>query len=353
METLSEVLKTITLNGAFFYNAEFSSPWCAHSVDAGTVTSYLAPPHQHIIIFHLLTEGRCYARADGEEQAIPLSAGDILVVPRGDPHILGNGAATTPVDRTRVVEQFLAGGLSLSRMGGGGEITKFVCGYMSCDTQLGDVFLGGLPRMLKVSIRDGDSGRWLEQAIRHSVDTVEVAQPGGAAVLAKLSEALFVETLRRYVAQLPSEQTGWLAGTRNAEVGKALVLMHRRPTHAWTIASLGREVGVSRSVLTERFHRYLGETPMAYLTRWRLQLAARSLQSTNQSAAEIAGTVGYESEAAFNRAFKRQFGIPPARFRSRSRTAHVTSSAGRETTPTHHPRDTSRSPSSPPQKRLG
>jgi AraC-like DNA-binding protein len=227
------------------------------------------------------------------------------------------------VDRSQVLEQVLSQGLKVSRMGGG-RLTKFVCGYMSCDSQLSQVFLGGLPRMLKVSIRDDVSGQWLEQSIRYSVDHADTSRPGDEAVLAKLSEVLFVETLRRYIALLPQEQTGWLAGVRDAEVGKALALLHRKPAHPWTIATLANEVGISRSVLAERFRRYLSETPIAYLTRWRLQLGAQMLTSTSSSVAEIAAEVGYESEPSFNRAFKREFSLPPARFRSQWKSARST-----------------------------
>lgn len=322
MEVLSQVLKAVKLDGALFFNAEFSAPWCANSVDARTVTSYLSPNSQHVIIFHLLTEGRGYAHVEGADRPVPLNAGDILVVPNGDPHILGNGPSVTPMDRTQVVEQFLSQGLKVSRMGGGGEITKFVCGYMSCDPELSRVFLGGLPPILKVSIRDDVSSQWLENSIRYSVDHADTTKPGGEAVLAKLSEVLFVETLRRYIALLPQEQTGWLAGVRDPVVGKTLALLHRKPAHPWTIASLGIEVGISRSVLAERFRTYLSETPMAYLKRWRLQLGAQMLRSTNNSVVQIAGEVGYESEASFNRAFKREFGLPPARFRGKSKSTH-------------------------------
>ena len=166
-------------------------------------------------------------------------------------------------------------------------------------------------------------GRWLENSIRFSVNEADASRAGGEAVLAKLSEVLFVETLRAYIAHLPAEQTGWLAGARDSEVGKTLALMHRNPAHPWTIASLAKEAGVSRSVLAERFRHYLNEPPMAYLTRWRLQLGAQMLASTSYSVAQIASEVGYESEAAFNRAFKREFTVPPARFRSQSRSAQA------------------------------
>jgi transcriptional regulator GlxA family with amidase domain len=190
---------------------------------------------------------------------------------------------------------------------------------MTCDPQLSRTFLGGLPPILKVNIRSDASGRWLEQTLRHSVDHADASQPGGEALLAKLSEVLFIEMLRRYIAQLPLEQTGWLAGLRDPEVANTLALLHRKPAHPWTISSLASEVGISRSVLAERFRRYLSETPMAYLTRWRLQLGAQLLTSTNNSVAAIAAEVGYESESSLNRAFKREFGLPPARFRSRAR----------------------------------
>ncbi|HSQ52711.1 MAG TPA: AraC family transcriptional regulator [Nitrospiraceae bacterium] len=321
MEILSEVLKAVKLDGAMFYNAEFSAPWCARSIDARTVTSYLSPNSQQVIIFHLLTEGRGYAHVEGDNRPLPLNAGDIVIVPHGDAHILGNGPSVTPVGREQVLEQVLSQGLKVSRMGGGGELTKFICGYMSCDPQLSRVFLGGLPPIMKVNIRDDSSGQWLEHSIRYSVDNADASKPGGETVLAKLSEVLFVETLRRYIAQIPQEQTGWLAGVRDPDVGKALALMHRKPAHPWTIAALANQVGISRSVLAERFRRYLSETPIAYLTRWRLQLGAQMLKSTSHGVAQVAAEVGYESESSFNRAFKREFGLPPARFRSQSRSA--------------------------------
>ena len=324
MDVLSEVLRAVKLDGALFYNAEFSAPWAARSIDAHTVTSCLSPNSQHVIIFHLLTEGRGYAHVEGDDRPVPLNAGDILIVPHGDAHILGNGPPVTPVDRAQVLEQVLSQGLKVSRMGGGGEITKFVCGYMACEPQLSRVFLGGLPPIIKVNIRDDPSGQWLEYSIRYSVDNVDPSRPGDETVLAKLSEVLFVETLRRYIALLPGEQTGWLAGIRDPEVGKALALLHRKPAYPWTIAALTNEVGISRTVLAERFRRYLSETPMAYLTRWRLQLGAQLLKSTNSSAAQIAADVGYESEPSFNRAFKREFGLPPARFRSKSKSTRST-----------------------------
>ena len=322
MDVLSEVLKVVKLQGAMFYNGEFSSPWSFCSPASATIAPYLAPGARHVIVYHLLTQGHASARlVDGER--IALDTGDIVIFPHGDPHILENGPATKSVDMAKEIARIVAQGLKLSRMGGGGEMTKFVCGFMACEPRLSQVFLSGLPSVFKVSIRNDASGRWLENSIRFSVNETDASRAGGEAVLAKLSEVLFVETLRTYIAHLPPEQTGWLAGARDSEVGRSLALMHRYPAQPWTIASLAKEAGVSRSVLAERFRHFLNETPMAYLTRWRLQLGAEMLVSTSYSVAQIASEVGYESEAAFNRAFKREFEIPPARFRSRSRSAQA------------------------------
>ena len=319
MDVLSEVLKVVKLQGALFYNAELSAPWSIRAASSCAVARHLVPGADHMIIYHLLTEGRAFLRLDSGER-IALSAGDLVMIPHGNPHILENGAPTLTVDDAEHLEEVLAQGLRLWRFGGGGEVTRFVCGYMVCEPQLSKVFLSGLPQVFKVSIRNDPSGRWLENSIRFSVDHASDSRAGGEAVLARLSEVLFVETLRAYITNLPPEQRGWLAGARDSEVGKTLALMHRNPARPWTIASLAKEAGVSRSVLAERFRHYLNEPPMSYLTRWRLQLGAQMLGTTNHGVAQIASEVGYESEAAFNRAFKREFELPPARFRTRART---------------------------------
>jgi len=324
MDVLSEVLKVVKLEGALFHNGEFSAPWSVRAAPSCVLARCFRAGTDHLIFYHFLTEGRAFLRLDNGER-IALNAGDLVMIPHGDRHIIENGPSTPTVDNSEQLDEVLAQGLKLWRFGGGGEVTKFVCGYMACDPQLSRVFLSGLPSAFKVSIRDDPSGRWLESSIRFSVDHAGDSRAGGEALLAKLSEVLFVETLRAYITSLPPEQTGWLAGARDAEVGKTLALMHRDPSRPWTIASLAKEAGVSRSVLAERFRHYLNEPPMAYLTRWRLQLGAQSLTATSHSVAQIAAEVGYESEAAFNRAFKREFGAPPARFRAQARTKQAKS----------------------------
>jgi len=327
MDVLSEVLKAVALQGAVFYNAEFSAPWGFHAPPSQQIAPRLAPEGGHVIMFHLLTEGRGTARLGGE--VLSLEAGDIVVFPHGDAHVLENGMQSPAIRPSHNLNRVLGLGLRVTRSGGGGEVTRFVCGYMACDPRLSRMVLSGLPPLFKVRIRDDAGGRWLESSIRFSVDEAGADRPGGAALMAKLSEVLFVETLRRYVAQWPEGRAGWLAGARDPEVGRALALIHRRPAHPWTLADLAKESGVSRSVLAERFRQFMQQPPMAYLTQWRLQIAARTLASSSRSVADIASEVGYESEPAFNRAFKRTFGLPPARFRLQARS-QVTPGSSRD-----------------------
>jgi len=324
VDVLSEVLRVVKLEGAIYYNAEFKAPWCFRSPPSAVLAPHFKQGGSHVIIYHLLADGAAWACVEGGER-INLAPGDVVIFPHGDAHLLGYGPAVPPFDGEHRLHEILGHGLKLAQFGGGGEPARFVCGYMSCDPELSRIFLSGLPAVFKVNIRDGASGQWLENSIRFSVSEADAVRAGGEAVLAKLSEVLFVETLRRYIAGLPSGRTGWLAGSRDPEVSRALALLHRNPAQPWTIAELARQTGVSRSVLAERFRHFLGEPPMTYLTRWRMQLAAGALKNSSRGVAEIAEGAGYESEAAFNRAFKREFGVPPARYRAeaRSRQPHA------------------------------
>jgi AraC-like DNA-binding protein len=233
---------------------------------------------------------------------------------------LSGGSGTTDVESAAILHKIATRDLSPMQAGGGGATTRFVCGYLTCEPLLCGPILESLPPMLTVNVRTDPAGQWLEQSILHLVEEAASNRAGSEAMLAKLSEALFVDTLRRYVTGLPEQTTGWLAGARDPVVGRSLAMLHRRPSHPWTIVGLAEEVGLSRSALVDRFTRYLSEPPMAYLTGWRLRLAAEALTSTPKGVADIAADVGYESEAAFNRAFKRVFGVPPARYRRNSRS---------------------------------
>lgn len=325
MDAFSQILSGVKLNGAVFFAAEFSAPW-GFSTPASKVTAAMvAPGAEHLVLYHFVIEGGAVVELK-EGQRTELRPGEVVIFPHGDPHHMssGNGAAR-PFPNYGISDKIKSRDLTPLRAGGGGEISRFVCGYMTCDPYLSRPILSGLPPVFKVDIRTDRSGQWLENSILHLVEESASGRVGSDAMLAKLSEALFVDTLRRYVASLPEQQTGWLTGARDPIVGKSLGLLHSRVAHPWTIADLADQVGISRSALVERFTRYLSEPPMTYLTRWRLQLAARSLERTSRGVAEIAADVGYESEAAFNRAFKREFGRPPGRYRSDYKSARVQS----------------------------
>jgi AraC-like DNA-binding protein len=314
MDPFSEILSGVKLNGAVYFSAEFSAPWGVSTPSTDVMTATLATGAAHLVLYHLVIEGGAVVEL-GDGPSLELAPGDVVIVPHGEPHHISSKGARRPFPNYGITDKIKARDLSPLRAGGGGAVSRLVCGYMTCDSYLSRPILSGLPPVFKVNIRTDRSGLWLENSILYLVEEAASGRMGSDAMLAKLSEALFVDTLRRYVSGLPGQQTGWLAGTRDPIVGKSLGLMHSRVAHPWTIADLADEVGISRSALVERFTRYLSEPPMTYLTRWRLQVAARSLEGTSRGVAEIAAEVGYESEAAFNRAFKREFGKPPGRYR--------------------------------------
>jgi AraC-like DNA-binding protein len=312
IDPLLEILKVVRLRSALFFNAEMSAPWCLHEPGSDVIGRSLNVSSGHLILFHLVLQGTAFSRtADGSEEI--LNADDIVVIPHGDVHTLGNGWPEKPVDAVTTFAGNLKDGLKLVKFGGGGEVTKLVCGYMVVDRALSEVFLAGLPRMMKVRGTDGPSGEWLKNSIVFSV-----GQDGSAAsnlVISKLSEVLFIETLRRYISALPDEVTGWLAGARDPFVGKILALIHSQPEKDWSVPELARSVGLSRTRLAERFNHFMDDSPMSYLTKWRLKLGADLLESTGRSISDISAAVGYGSEATFNRAFKRGYALPPAQYR--------------------------------------
>jgi AraC-like DNA-binding protein len=318
MDLLSDVLKVVRLDSAIFFNAQFSEPWCLRTPDSGTIAPLVAPGSDHLIVYHLLCDGQAYVHLhDGDRQT--LKPGDIVMFPHGHPHVLGAGTGALKLDTSDAVKVYQARSVEMVRLGGGGPESRFICGFLACDSRLSRAFLGGLPALLVVNIRDDASGQWLENSLHFSVSEAVRGRPGADAMLAKLSEVVFTETLRRYVQTLPEGETGWLAGTRDPGVARALAILHERFAEPWTVAGLAQQAGLSRTVLAERFRHFLGDPPMAYLTHWRLRVGARTLTTSSRSVAEVAAEVGYESEAAFNRAFKREYGLPPARYRKAGR----------------------------------
>jgi AraC-like DNA-binding protein len=319
-DVLSTALRGVQLTSALFLNGEYRAPWGFSSPPVRSMGQKLAPGTEHLMIFHLVTEGAALARVAGSEPT-RVRAGEIVVFPHGDGHELSSGRGVRLIDASAVLPSLLDGELHLERGGGTGAATKFICGYFGCDRFAAQLLLAGLPPFFTVDIRRDPSGAWIENALQHLVKEAESARPGRLALLSKLSEALFVETLRRYMEELPAEQKGWFAAARDEVVGRALTHLHGDPLRPWSLPDLAKLAGASRTVLAERFALMLGRTPLAYVAQLRLQHAARLLETSDRSVINVATEVGYESEAAFNRAFKRSFGLPPARYRRQRQSA--------------------------------
>ena len=320
MDVLSAALNAVRMTGAIFYYAECTAPWGFAVPPLHQVAHLLAPGTERLVPYHLVADGKAVVRFEGAASDIELAAGDVVIIPHGDAHTVCNGSPSTLIDSAGSLGEFLGGRLRTMSLGGGGERTTFICGYFGCERHADALFLAGLPQMIKINVRADATGAWLENSIRYLVAEADSRRAGQEILLSKMAEALFVQTLRIYMEQLPLEQTGWLAGARDPIVGTCLALMHRQPYRRWNVAQLATQAGASKSVIAARFAQFLGEGPLTYLARWRLQLAARLLQTSRKSILQVASEVGYESEAAFNRAFKREFAVPPARYRRLSLT---------------------------------
>lgn len=328
MDALSEILKVVQLNGAIFFNARFTAPWCVASPAEAALAPMLGVGAERVLLYHYVMEGSCLIMLDGMTP-LRLSAGDVMVFPHGDAHIVASSAGEQPqqIDAKAILRERP----KMLQFGGGGETTRLVCGYITCDPRLLQPILVALPQVVTVSLRGNDQARWLEATLQHAVEEASSSRPGAEGVLAKLSEVMVVETLRRYVSQLSPEHAGWLSGLRDRAVGKCLALMHEKPAYPWTVDALAREVATSRSVLAERFTHFVGQSPMQYLSRWRMALAANYLRRSSLSVARIAEEVGYETDAALSRAFRREFGIPPATWRRKQTGSGVVAEVPRTT----------------------
>jgi AraC-like DNA-binding protein len=290
MDALSETLRVVHLVGAIFINARFSAPWCYQSPNADSAAPLLEP--------------------------VRLTAGDTVIFPKGHAHRMTSQPGLAPATGARL-DQVLSRRPRQLVYGGSGPTTRLICGYLACDARLAGMLLAGLPALVRVNVRGSNAGIWLEASVRYALAEARSPRPGGAGVLAKLAEVLFIEVLRLYMNEQGEGRTGWLVGVGDRIVGPALNALHARPAHGWTLEELAHTAGTSRSVLAERFQHLVGSSPMQYLTQWRMLLAANLLCRSNAPLARIAEDVGYQTDTAFSRAFRREFGSPPAAWRRR------------------------------------
>lgn len=314
MDALSHVLRATRLKGGVFLHAEFTDPWCLSSQVAPESCGGLLDEASDVIPYHYVLEGCLRVKAQGEP-AIELEPGEVVLLPRNDVHLLGGDLRLPPVSGDDVVKPSHDGGLSTIRHGGGGARTRIICGFLGGEKLDRNPVVSSLPRVLRLDVREGSGAEWIRTTFSYAAEEIAAARAGSETILAKLSELLFVQAVRRYAETMPEEQTGWLAGLGDPYVSRALALLHARLDKPWTVDELGREVGLSRSALADRFNQVIGLPPMQYLTNWRMQFAAQELRHSNKSILQVALEVGYDSEAAFARAFKRVMDIPPATWR--------------------------------------
>jgi AraC-like DNA-binding protein len=320
VDVLSEVLRAVRLQSAVFFKIEACAPWATETPTVRELAPHIAPSVEHVIEYHLVAAGSCWGGIVGEPP-VRLEEGDVIVFPQGDAHVIssGPGVRVDPAQSPMRAFEQLPVFIRARMEGSGSERANLVCGFLGCDARPFNPLLAALPRTLHVRRRESDDGV-LEQLVKLALAESTAQREGGECVLARLSELMFIEVVRRYLARLPAENVGWLAGLRDEGVGRALALLHERPTHDWSIEELARRLGMSRSVLAERFTALVGIPLMQYLARWRIQLASTWLSGTSMSVAEIARRVGYGSEGALSRAYKRWVGVAPAEWRRGRRT---------------------------------
>jgi AraC-like DNA-binding protein len=316
VDPLSDVLSAIRLNGAFFYLVNAVAPWSVSAPAARDLAPRILPESEHLISYHVVTGGSCWGGPIGEPQ-VCLRAGDVIVFPHGDPHVMTS-------QRDRRVEPDLVDAApgnypDTMWLGSSGvPDATFVCGFLGCDIRPFNPLIASLPRCLHV---EGGAGGWLAEFPRQTIAESRIGRAGAATILTRMAELMFIEVIRRHLERLAPASAGWLAGLRDPVVGPALTSLHASPARDWSLAALARDAAVSRTVLAERFTRVVGVPPMQYLAQWRMQLAADRLARTPAKVAAVAGDVGYESEAAFSRAFRRAPGHTPSAFRRARATA--------------------------------
>ncbi len=319
-DPLSDVLKTVRLTGAIFFDVTANAPWVAEQPPREMILPRILPGAEHLIAYHVVTEGRVFANIVGGEP-MAVEAGEVIVFTNGDRHVVSSSPGMR-ADRAALEagKAAAAGQLPcLVSYGGDGLAAKLICGFLACDARPFNPLLETLPPVIKAGNPDSGHASWLGQFTRLAMIETTDKRAGGEGVLAKLSELMFIEVVRQYLEALAPEQTGWLAGLRDPSVGKALSLVHGEPARDWTIEELARRVGVSRSVLAERFMALVGVPPMQYLAKWRMQIAWGLLSRGSVNIATVAAETGYGSEAAFSRAFKKMVGEPPSAWRRRVR----------------------------------
>jgi AraC-like DNA-binding protein len=315
MDVLTNIISAMRLSGSVFLEAEFTSPWCVTAMIPREDWSAFFPEAAHIIAYHYVAEGEFLCALE-DQPPVTVRQGQILLLTSNDKHVKGSSLAREGVSARSLMQPQQDGGLARIFHGGGGDRSKILCGFFGSVAPTNEL-LRGLPRLMVIDSTSGAAAEWLANSMRFASREAMVRSP---ALVAQLAELLLAEAVRQYVAALPEGQSGWLAGLSDPHVRKTLGLLHSRYSEAWTMERLAREAGLSRSALADRFATHLGEPPIRYLSRHRMKVAADLLDAGSGPICSVGYCVGFTSEAAFSRAFKKEFGLPPGAWRKRGKT---------------------------------
>jgi AraC-like DNA-binding protein len=302
-DPLGETLHMLRLNGSLYCRSELTAPW---GIDMPSFDGYM--------IFHVVTSGHCWLEIEGEEPRL-LQQGSLTLVPHGNGHCIRSSPGARAMPLFDIPVERISDRYEVMRFGGDGDLTQLTCGVVSFDQLAGQQLVAQLPEVLQIDSWDEEEDSWLQSTLRFISREARELRPGGETVITHLADILIIQAIRTWIDQAPEADQGWLAALRDKQVGRALAAIHREPEKDWTVDSLAREVGMSRSGFSARFTSLVGESAKRYLTQWRMQLARAQLQQTSDSLSVLADRLGYQSEAAFCRAFKRVYGVPPGSFR--------------------------------------
>lgn len=298
-DPLGEALHFLRMSGIFYSRSEFTAPW-----------ALALPPMPGTLMLHVVTSGHCWLEVEGTPNRL-LRAGDLALVPQGEGHQISSdvgmaGAKLFEIPREQVSERY-----EVIRMGGGGAPATFVCGVFQFDDPAAQHLISLLPRLITVEGWKLPDADWIGSTLRAMASEARELRPGGETVISRLADILVIHVIRAWIAQDPAAQTGWLGALRDKQIGRVIGLIHREPERLWSLESLAAEAAMSRSAFAARFTQLVGEPAMHYVTRWRMHAALNWLREESVPAGDVARRLGYESEAAFSRAFKRYVGAPP------------------------------------------
>ena len=337
MDVLSDVLRVVRLTGSIFFTANLSDPWSVASPSSEVIIRHMPRKVECISLFHIITEGQCWFKTENGKR-FSLQKGSVIIFPKCNSHIMCSNLNIYPVPLMKLLTFENIAGLTDVEYGGNGDRTQFICGYLLCDQRFNPL-LGAVPEVITLLRSNGitkaseeesnskelpnalniDQDSWLDITLNHLQKEVKGKNMGSSTMITRLTELMYIEVLRRYMQGLPEKSNGWLAALRDHEIGRALRFLHAHPEKKWNVEQLASEVGVSRSAFAQRFTDLMGESPIRYLTGWRMQLAKSLLLRPDMNLSMVAERIGYDSDIAFNRAFKRYVGEPPAHWREQMR----------------------------------